>query len=80
MGNVSQLVPAIHPYICAVPDVALHTRDFVDAAVSPGGDKAVRDGAAMVATVVAALFERPELLAAAREAFERPDSAAEVSA
>jgi len=80
MGNVSQVVPAIHPYICAVPGVALHTREFAEAAVSPAGDKAVRDGAAMLATVVAALFERPGLLDATRAAFGRPEPAAEVSA
>jgi metal-dependent amidase/aminoacylase/carboxypeptidase family protein len=69
MGNVSQLVPAMHPYICVEPGVALHTRDFVAAAAGDGGDRAVLDGAAMLAAVVTSLFTRPELLAEARLAF-----------
>lgn len=69
MGNVSQLVPALHPYICAVPGVALHTRDFVGAAVSESGDAAVLDGAAVLAAVLTSLFTKPDLLDGARAAF-----------
>jgi amidohydrolase len=46
MGNVSQVVPAIHPMLgidCA-PAVN-HQKEFADATVTPAGDAAIRDGA-----------------------------------
>ncbi|MDQ6726530.1 MAG: M20 family metallopeptidase [Actinomycetota bacterium] len=54
MGNVSYLVPSIHPMIAvAPPDVALHTAEFARWAGSEEGDRAVLDGAkAMAMTVV----------------------------
>ncbi len=54
MGNVSYLVPSIHPMIAvAPPDVALHTAEFARWAASADGDQAVLDGAkAMAMTVV----------------------------
>lgn len=70
MGNVSQVVPAIHPYVRVAPGVALHTREFARVAGGEPGDRAVLDGAALLATVVAALFAEPSLVAAAKAAFE----------
>jgi metal-dependent amidase/aminoacylase/carboxypeptidase family protein len=38
MGNVSQAVPALHPYISIGPEtVPGHTNEFREAAVSPAG-------------------------------------------
>ncbi|HEX5405760.1 MAG TPA: M20 family metallopeptidase [Pseudonocardiaceae bacterium] len=70
MGNVSQVVPAIHPYVRVAPGVAIHTRDFAAAAATSQGDDAVLAGASMLATVVTELFTRPNLVAEARAAFE----------
>jgi metal-dependent amidase/aminoacylase/carboxypeptidase family protein len=54
MGNVSHLVPSIHPMIKVAPDgVPIHTVDFAEHARGEGGDQAVVDGAiAMAMTVV----------------------------
>lgn len=54
MGNVSYLVPSIHPMVAvAPPDIALHTAEFARWAASEEGDRAVLDGAkAMAMTVV----------------------------
>lgn len=54
MGNVSQVVPSIHPMIAvAPPGVAIHTPEFATWAVSEAGDRAVLDGAkAMAMTVI----------------------------
>ena len=54
MGNVSQVVPSIHPMIAvAPPGVAIHTEEFAGHARSDSGDRAVLDGAyALAATVV----------------------------
>jgi amidohydrolase len=70
MGNVSQVVPAIHPYVQVAPDLAIHTRDFAAAAATEQGDQAVLDGATVIGSVVAALFRDPDLVRAATEAFE----------
>ena len=52
MGNVSQLVPSIHPMIAvAPPDVAIHTESFADYARSASGDRGVIDGAKTLAAV-----------------------------
>lgn len=54
MGNVSQVVPSIHPMIAvAPPGTSIHTEAFARSAGGPGGDAAVIDGAkAMAATVI----------------------------
>jgi amidohydrolase len=69
MGNVSQIVPAMHPYICVTPGLAIHTRDFAAAARDTDGDRAVRDGASLLAITVAALFDHPDLVDRAKAEF-----------
>jgi amidohydrolase len=70
MGNVSYLVPSIHPMIKVSPaDVAIHTTDFAGWARGPEGDRAVIDGAKAMAMTVADLWLRPDALDAARRAF-----------
>ncbi|MBI4514471.1 MAG: M20 family metallopeptidase [Deltaproteobacteria bacterium] len=72
MGNISKLVPAIHPMIAAAPaHVPLHSSEFAAYAVSPSGDQAVLDGAKALAMTVLDVLCRPELRAAARAAFEQ---------
>lgn len=70
MGNVSRVLPAIHPYICVIPGLAIHTREFEAAAVSKEGDKAVTDGATTLGTVVASMISHPELVNDAKIAFD----------
>jgi amidohydrolase len=54
MGNVSQLLPSIHPTIAiASPEVLIHTPEFASAAVSEAGHEGLIDAArAMAMTVV----------------------------
>ena len=50
MGNVSHLVPSIHPMIAAAPSgTSIHTKQFAQFARSPMADKAVIDGAKVMA-------------------------------
>lgn len=50
MGNVSKIVPSIHPMIAvSPPGVPLHSSDFTGWAGSESGDKAVLDGAKAMA-------------------------------
>ena len=54
MGNVSHVVPAIHPFLSINPGEAVnHQPEFAAATITPDGDKAIRDGAlAMAWTVI----------------------------
>lgn len=54
MGNVSYLVPSIHPMVRIAPTgTPIHTREFAECAGSDSGDQGVLDGAvAMASTIV----------------------------
>jgi amidohydrolase len=70
MGNVSKIVPAIHPMIAASPPaVPLHSADFARFAGSEDGDRAVVDGAKVLAMTAIDVLCRPELRAAMAAAF-----------
>lgn len=50
MGNVSHVVPSIHPMIAVAPrGVSIHTPEFAEHARGPAGDRAVLDGATLLA-------------------------------
>jgi amidohydrolase len=71
MGNVSHLVPSIHPMIKVAPDgVAIHTPEFAQHTRSPGADRAVLDGAIAMARTTVDLWTDPDLLRAVRSEFE----------
>ena len=60
LGNVSHLVPAIHPMIAIGGDDAVpHTAAFAAAAVSPRADRAVLDGATALALTALDAWRRP---------------------
>jgi amidohydrolase len=70
MGNVSYLVPSIHPMIKVAPDdVAIHTADFARHAASEAADLAVLDGAKAMAMTIVDMLTTSGALAGAREAF-----------
>jgi amidohydrolase len=68
MGNVSHVVPALHPYIAIAPEeVAGHSPEFRAAAVSPEGHAGLLDAAKALAMTAIDLFSNPELVDAAWE-------------
>lgn len=70
MGNISYLVPSIHPMIKVAADgVPIHTVDFARAAGSADGDRAVIDGAKSMAMTVIDLWCSPGVLEQAQSAF-----------
>jgi len=72
MGNVSQIMPAIHPSVAIAPDNVLgHSPEFAEAAVSEGGHRGLLDGAKALAMTAADLLCVPENLARAKEEFAR---------
>jgi len=71
MGNVSYLVPSIHPMIAAAPSgLPIHTPDFATHARSESGDRAVVDGAMALAWTVADLWAGDGVLEAVRAEFD----------
>jgi amidohydrolase len=53
MGNVSHIVPSIHPSIAIETDAVNHQPEFAAATITPSGEMAIRDGAlAMAHTII----------------------------
>ena len=53
MGNVSQVVPSIHPMLAIETAAVNHQKEFAVDTITESGDKAIRDGAlAMAFTIV----------------------------
>ncbi|HEX5773010.1 MAG TPA: M20 family metallopeptidase [Geomobilimonas sp.] len=61
IGNVSQVVPTIHPHVPIGAGLHIHTEDFARATVSEQGRQAVVEGATAMALTAAELIVRPEL-------------------
>ncbi len=71
MGNVSQVVPSIHPTIAiASPEVFIHTQEFASAAASEAGHKGLMDAAKAMAMTVADIFQ-PGMLDKIKQEFYR---------
>ncbi|MSP81814.1 MAG: M20 family peptidase [Alphaproteobacteria bacterium] len=70
MGNVSQIVPAIHPLLEAAPrDVVIHNPEFARWAGSEKGDKAALDGAKALAMTALDFLGRADLRAEVARTF-----------
>lgn len=60
MGNVTKVLPGIHPVIGVdAGGATVHQREFAAAAVGPSADRAVVDGAIMLARTVVQLAQTP---------------------
>lgn len=70
IGNVSQLVPSIHPYL-KICDAGIggHTPEFADAARSKRADELTATGATLLAWTAADVLLRPEVRERLRETF-----------
>lgn len=59
MGNVSQVVPSIHPMIGIETNGAVnHQREFAAATITDSGDRAIRDGALAMAYTIIDMAEK----------------------
>jgi amidohydrolase len=68
MGDVSHLVPAIHPYLAIAPEnIAGHTLEFKEYCTSEAGKEAMLDAAKALAMTAFDLVTNPELLIKAKE-------------
>ena len=81
MGNVSQVVPSIHPMVKVSPDgVPIHTPEFAEHAGGSAGDAAVIEGAKMLAATAIDLWLDEENLAAVKADFDASFEASEAKA
>jgi amidohydrolase len=69
MGNVSQVIPSIHPYISIGRDVNGHTPEFCEAARSPQAFEAMLIGAKAMALTAADVLTNPAFLERVRADF-----------
>jgi len=70
MGNVSHVVPALHPYLTIAPEEAAgHSPEFRAASASPEGHAGLLDAAKALAMTAIDLFSNPELVDAAWEEY-----------
>lgn len=73
MGNVSNVVPSMHPFIAISSEVLPgHTLEFAAAACSDYGMKAMIDAAKALAMTAADVISQPEVLARIKEEFKNP--------
>ncbi len=71
MGNVSQLVPSIHPEVAIVPrGVSVHSPEFALAAASETGSRSLLDAAKALAMAVVDLVSSPEVVTKVKDEFE----------
>lgn len=61
MGNVSQVVPSIHPIISLGEGPTPHTREFAETAGGPASAAVIADGAVILAATTLHVFQNPEL-------------------
>ena len=70
MGNVSAVVPSIHPTVAIAPiEVLPHSPEFCSAAASEMGHRGLIDGAKALAMTVVDLIAQPEAMARIKEEF-----------
>ncbi|MFQ5520021.1 MAG: hypothetical protein ACE5FK_01375, partial [Candidatus Methylomirabilia bacterium] len=70
IGNVSQVIPAIQPYIkIAEPGTPIHSRAFAQAAVSPSARQGLALAAKAMAMTTSDLLANPEAVRRAKEEF-----------
>ncbi len=75
MGDLSQAVPSIHPYlaICDEGETLCHQHAFAACAASERGYQTMLTAAKAMARTTLDLLEDPQLLAAAKLEFARAD-------
>ncbi|MCJ7426088.1 MAG: M20 family metallopeptidase [Dehalococcoidales bacterium] len=75
MGNVSQIVPGIHPTIAVAPEeVVIHSPEFAEVAASEAGIKGMLDAAKALAMTVVDLIASPETVTKVKEEFDQASS------
>ena len=73
MGNVSQVVPSIHPFVAIAPvGVVIHSPEFASAAASEVGIQGLLDAAKALAMTVVDLVSNSGIASKVKEEFQQP--------
>jgi amidohydrolase len=71
MGDISHMLPAIHPYLAIAPEnIAGHTVEFKEYCISEAGKSAMLDAAKAMAMTVIDLLTDPQLFVEAKNELE----------
>ncbi len=62
VGNVSRVVPTIHPHVPMRPGINIHTRAFADATITSDGHRAILEGVKCLGLTAIELFFNPDAL------------------
>ena len=74
MGNVSQVIPGIHPFVAIAPvEVANHSPQFASAAASEAGTCGLIDAAKALTMTVVDLVANPEMVSQVKQEFQQQD-------
>ncbi len=69
IGNVSQVVPAIHPNVPIRKGIKVHTREFADATITPDGHRALLEGVKTLGLTAIELIGNPANLERIKKEF-----------
>jgi len=79
MGNISQMIPSIHPMLAiAREDISLHSSEFVSAAASEEGIRAVIEGATAMSLTIVDLLSDPSTTNKVKEQFHKTKRGAKI--
>lgn len=68
IGNVSQIIPTIHPHVPIREGINIHTREFAEATISGDGHRALMEGVSTLGlTAMELLFSREALEAVKKD-------------
>jgi len=69
IGNVSQIMPTIHPHVPIRAGINIHTREFAEATVTEDGHRALMEGVSALGLVALELLFNREALDAVKKDF-----------
>jgi len=73
IGNVSRLMPTIHPHVPMRPGINIHTHGFADATISADGHRALMEGARCLSVTAVDLFFSPGAMERIKKEFDGTD-------
>lgn len=70
IGNVSQIIPTIHPHVPIREGINIHTREFAEATATPDGHRALMEGVLTLGLTAMELLFNKEALEAVKKDFQ----------
>lgn len=70
IGNVSRIMPTIHPHVPMRPGINIHTHGFADATISPDGHRALMEGVRCLSITAVELFFSPGAVERIKKEFD----------